>query len=301
MGTHYKIDYKVFELKPFKYFHRYILKDLDFSRKERMRLFHSRSPDTIYSYAKVIRKYVKFAKRKKENPFPVNEKIIRKFIDSLDMSKDRGIIPVMKASFQFTQKIRGDSPISFTSSDFIIEGLLREIGANFPTKKIQEAEVKEIHVRKFLLSCLYGKSFCAPYNEKMTEFRTGVRCLISLFCLSRCGDFMELKKEKILFENDCVVIRWGRRKNNQKGKHQTSIIPKIEAHPLCPVSALQHWLKVTKMKNGQFLNAKLDARGKAVGDKGVSRSTRYKDLKLVCDRLKLPPITEKICKALGTR
>ena len=90
-------------------------------------------------------------------------------------------------------------------------------------------------------------------------------------------------------------------KNNQKGKHQTSIIPKIEAHPLCPVSALQHWLKVTKMKNGQFLNAKLDARGKAVGDKGVSRSTCYKDLKLVCDRLKLPPITEKICKALGTR
>ena len=101
--------------------------------------------------------------------------------------------------------------------------------------------------------------------------------------------------------NDCVTINWRRRKNNQKGRKQTLVIPKIRDHPLCPYSSFRYWFAKTKMKDDQFLNSRLDSRGKAIGGKGISRSTCYKDISIVCKRLKLPKVTEKMCKALGTR
>ena len=300
MTSHYLLHKKVFDTNSYVLFEKYILRDVEFSRKEKMRLFHSRSPDTVKVYSKVMKRYVKFARRSDFEPYPVTEVSIRKFIDSLDIEKDRGQVPNIKSAFTFAQKIRGDPAISFTSTDFIIEGLLREIGANFP-KKFKANEVKELDVRKFLLYCLYGKSFCKPYNTKLSEFRTGVRCLVSLFCLSRGGDYMKLKKEDITIEKDHAVIVWRERKNNQKGKAQISILPRIKNHPLCPVKSMKYWLNITKMTDKQFVNCKLSSGGKAVGKLGISRSTCYKDMRLVSDQLKLPMITEKICKSLGTR
>ena len=71
------------------------------------------------------------------------------------IEEDRGQILNLKPAFNFTQKVHGDPLISFMTTDFIIEGLLCEIGANFP-KKYKAHEVKELDVRKFLLYCLYG-------------------------------------------------------------------------------------------------------------------------------------------------
>ena len=73
------------------------------------------------------------------------------------LKSDKGIVHILKSSFQFTQKVRGDPEISFTSADLLIEGLLREIGANFPPKKLKPDEVKELDIRKFLLSVCMGK------------------------------------------------------------------------------------------------------------------------------------------------
>ena len=168
------IDENVFESESYRLFERYIVRDLRFSSKEKMRMFHSRSPDTVKVYAKVMKKYVKFSKKIRKNPFPVSERRIRDFIDTLDLKSDKGIVHILKSSFQFTQKVRGDPEISFTSADLLIEGLLREIGANFPPKKLKPDEVKELDIRKFLLSCLYGKTFRAPYNDRMNEFRLKV-------------------------------------------------------------------------------------------------------------------------------
>lgn len=300
MTSHYLLHKKVFRTDSYLLFDKYILRDLEFSSKEKMRLFHSRSPDTVKVYSKIMKRYVKFSRKKRSEPYPLTELSVRKFIDSLDIEKDRGQISNIKPAFNYAQKVRGDPPISFTTTDFIIEGLLREIGANFP-KKYKAHQVKEIDVRKFLLFCLYGKTYCKPYNTKLNEFRTGLRCLVSLFCLSRGGDFMKLKKKDIEIEKSQVIIVWRERKNNQKGKAQISLLPRIKDHPLCPVKAMKHWFKVTKLEDDQFVNCKLSAGGKAVGVDGISRSTCYKDMRLVCNQLKLPMITEKICKSLGTR
>ena len=222
---------KVFNCTAYVLFEKYILRDVEYSSKEKIRLYHSRSPDTVKIYSKVMKRYVKFSRKTSNEPYPVTELSVRKFIDSLDIEKDRGQVSIMKPAFTFAQKVRGDAPISFTATDFIIEGLLREIGANFP-KKTRANEVKELDVRIFLLFCLYGKSFCKPYNSKLSEFRAGVRCLVSLFCLSRGGDYMKLKKEDISIEKNQAVICWRERKNNQKGKAQVSILPRIKNHPV---------------------------------------------------------------------
>ena len=55
------------------------------------------------------------------------------------------------------------------------------------------------------------------------------------------------------------------------------------------------------MKKSQFVNAKIDKNGKAIGEAGISRSTCYGDNKKLCNELKLSKISEKMCKSLGTR
>ena len=79
------------------------------------------------------------------------------------------------------------------------------------------------------------------------------------------------------------------------------LVPELENHPLDLVSAFRHWISVVKLKDGQSLNAKLTKSGAVNGTDSISRSTCYQDNKKICSSLKLSPISEKLCKSLGTR
>ena len=296
----YSVHSDVFSSKPYRQFKKYILRRLDLSSRETVRLFHSRAQSTVESYTKVIKKYVRHSKEERKPAFPATERSVRTFIDSLDILEDRTTLNLLKPSFIFAQKCRDDPLISFNSSDLILEGIFRELGNNFP-KKFDMKEVKEIDIRKFLLRALYGPRMRKPYNTKLSEFRTGLRCLTSLFCLSRCADYMLLKKEDLIFEESAVVIVWRKRKNNQRAARQTSLVPELEDHPLDLVSAFRHWISAVKLKDGQCVNTKLNRSGVAIGIDSISRSTCYQDNKKICSSLKLAAISEKLCKSLGTR
>ena len=296
----YSVHSDVFSSKPYRQFKKYILRRLDLSSRETVRLFHSRAQSTVESYTKVIKKYVRHSKEERKPTFPATERSVRSFIDSLDILEDRTTLNLLKPSFIFAQKCRDDPLISFNSSDLILEGIFRELGNNFP-KKFDMKEVKEIDIRKFLLRALYGPRMRKPYNTKLSEFRTGLRCLTSLFCLSRCADYMLLKKEDLIFEESAVVIVWRKRKNNQRAARQTSLVPELEDHPLDLVSAFRHWISAVKLKDGQCVNTKLNRSGVAIGIDSISRSTCYQDNKKICSSLKLSAISEKLCKSLGTR
>ena len=296
----YSVHSDVFSSKPYRQFKKYILRRLDLSSRETVRLFHSRAQSTVESYTKVIKKYVRHSKEERKPAFPATERSVRSFIDSLDILEDRTTLNLLKPSFIFAQKCRDDPLISFNSSDLILEGIFRELGNNFP-KKFDMKEVKEIDIRKFLLRALYGPRMRKPYNTKLSEFRTGLRCLTSLFCLSRCADYMLLKKEDLIFEESAVVIVWRKRKNNQRADRQTSLVPELEDHPLDLVSAFRHWISAVKLKDGQCVNTKLNRSGVAIGIDSISRSTCYQDNKKICSSLKLAAISEKLCKSLGTR
>ena len=296
----YSVHSDVFSSKPYRQFKKYILRRLDLSSRETVRLFHSRAQSTVESYTKVIKKYVRHSKEERKPAFPATERSVRSFIDSLDILEDRTTLNLLKPSFIFAQKCRDDPLISFNSSDLILEGIFRELGNNFP-KKLDMKEVKEIDIRKFLLRALYGPRMRKPYNTKLSEFRTGLRCLTSLFCLSRCADYMLLKKEDLIFEESAVVIVWRKRKNNQRAARQTSLVPELEDHPLDLVSAFRHWISAVKLKDGQCVNTKLNRSGVAIGIDSISRSTCYQDNKKICSSLKLAAISEKLCKSLGTR
>ena len=296
----YSVCSDVYKTKPYRQFVKYVLRHLDLPRKESLRMYHSRSQGTVISYTKVIKKYVRFSKKERKTVYPATERSVRNFIDSLDIEKDRTTLNLLKPSFVFAQKCRNDPLISFNSTDLILEGIFREIGNNFP-RKLDANKVEELDVRKFLLRALYGPKMRKPYNTKLSELRTGLRCLTSLYCLSRCADYMLLKKEDLIFEESAVVIVWRRRKNNQRASRQTSLVPELEEHPLDLVSAFRHWLSVIKLKEGQSLNAKLNKSGRALGVESISRSTCYQDNKKICSSLKLSPISEKLCKSLGTR
>ena len=296
----YSVHSDVFSSKPYRQFKKYILRRLDLSSRETVRLFHSRAQSTVESYTKVIKKYVRHSKEERKPAFPATERSVRSFIDSLDILEDRTTLNLLKPSFIFAQKCRDDPLISFNSSDLILEGIFRELGNNFP-QKFDMKEVKEIDIRKFLLRALYGPRMRKPYNTKLSEFRTGLRCLTSLFCLSRCADYMLLKKEDLIFEESAVVIVWRKRKNNQRAARQTSLVPELEDHPLDLVSAFRHWISAVKLKDGQCVNTKLNRSGVAIGIDSISRSTCYQDNKKICSSLKLAAISEKLCKSLGTR
>ena len=296
----YAVDNDSYNSEAFMQFEKYFLQGLHSSRKEKMRLFHSRAEGTVKSYLRIVKSYVKYSREENVEPFPVTENSIRRYIDTLDLESDRGKFDLIKPSMIFLQKCRNDPKISFNSADLVLEGLIREAGANFPVK-YDPKEVKELDVRKFLLRGLYGKSFREPFNEKMSEFRTALRCLTSLFCLSRCSDYQELKRKDVFFEDKCVLIVWRKRKNNQRSKPQVSILPRMKDHPLDPYRAFKYWFKRTGLKEDQFLNTQLSRAGKACGSKGISRTTCYNDNKALCGTLNLDAISEKMCKSLGTR
>ena len=296
----YSVGNEVIRSRPFRQFKKYVLTGCELSTKESLRLFHSRAESTVTSYSKVLKKYVKYSHRGDSSAFPATEKSVRDFIDSLDILEDRTTLNMLKPSFVFAQKCRNDPLISFNSTDLILEGIFRELGNNFP-KHFDVSDVKEIDVRKFLLRALYGPRMRKPYNTKLSELRTGIRCLTSLYCLSRCADFMLLKKEDFIFEDGAVLIVWRKRKNNQRASRQTSLVPELQDHPLDLVSALRYWFSIIRLEAGQIVNAKLTRSGKVAGSEGISRSSCYQDNKKICSLLRMSPISEKLCKSLGTR
>ena len=111
----YSIHSDVFRSKPYRQFNKYVLRRLDLSSRESLRLFHSRAQCTVESYTKVIKKYVSYSKDKRESAFPATERSVRSFIDSLDIMEDRTTLNLLKPSFVFAQKCRDDPLISFNS------------------------------------------------------------------------------------------------------------------------------------------------------------------------------------------
>ena len=284
----------------FRRFKKYFLKGKGYSDERKISLFFSKAEGTVVIYTKIIKGYVKYMHRKeKKDAYPISETSLRRYIDSLDLEKDRGIFPNLKSAVIFAKNLRQERKISFSSTDLILEGLLREIGARFKPK-VKPDRLNELNIRKFLLRCLFGKSFRSPYNTNMIEFGTGLRCLTSLFCLSRCEDYRELKRKDVRFELNNVFIAWRKRKNNQKSKPMNSLVPKLPDHPLCLFSAFEHYFEKTQMSDDQFINCKLSKYGKP-GKGGISRATCYSNTLSLCKELKIDPITEKMCKSLGTR
>ena len=76
-------------------------------RKEKMHLFHSRSPHTIKVYSKVIKRYVKVLRRISNKSYPVAEVSVRKSSTN-------------HHAFTFAQKVSGDPAISFMAPDLLL-------------------------------------------------------------------------------------------------------------------------------------------------------------------------------------
>ena len=287
--------------KAFKRFRKYVLRGKQYPKKEQLRFFFSRAEGTVKAYTKIIRGYVKYMHRKEHaEAFPITETSLRRYINTLSTEKDRTKFSSMKAAIIFAKKCRDEPEISFSSTDLILEGVLREAGAQF-RPPIKTDKVNELNIRKFILRCLYGKTFRRPYNSVLSEFRTGLRCLTSLHTLSRCEDYRELKRSDIKFENGNVLIFWRKRKNNQRSKFQQSLVPQLPDHPLCLYDAFRNFFAKTQLTDDQFVNCKLSKFGRPIDNERITRQSCYQDIYKICKELKIDPITEKMCKSLGTR
>ena len=286
--------------RAFARFKKYFLRGKNFSAEKMMRLFFSKAQGTIVQYTRVIKSYVRYMlRREKSEPFPITESSLRRYIGSLNLEEDRGKFPLVKPAVMFVKKLRSEPTMSFNSTELILEGLLREAGALF-RPKIKPTNLNELNIRKFLLRCLYGKSLKAPYNDNLAEFRTGLRCLTSLFCLSRCADFRELKRSDIEFDRNNLIIHWRKRKNNQRSKMQQSLVPQLPDNPLCLFSAFENFFEKTQLAGDQFVNCRFNAHG-VPQDSGIAGSTCYANIKAICEEMGIDQITEKMCKAVGTR
>ena len=310
--------------RAFDKFKKYFLKGMGYPKEMKIRLFNSKAKGTIVAYTRIVKSYVRYTilyshnsifhfkhirhfrymkRKERSNPFPITETSLRRYIGTLDVEEDRGKFPLIKPAVMFVKKLRNEPKTSFNTTDLILEGLLREAGA-LCRPKVKPSHINELNVRKFLLRCLYGKTFKAPYNTNLAEFRTGLRCLTSLFCLARSADFRELKKGDIEFEHNNVLIHWRKRKNNQRSKMQQSLVPKLPDHPLCLFNAFDYFIKKTGLADDQLVNCKLSKKGNPFRDSrtsGISAVTCYNDIKKICSELRIDRITEKMCKAVGTR
>ena len=118
--------------KAFKRFRKYVLRGKQYPKKEQLRFFFSRAEGTVKVYTKIIRGYIKYMHRKEHaEAFPITETSLRRYINTLSTEKDRSKFSSMKAAIIFAKKCRDEPEISFSSTDLILEGVLREAGAQF--------------------------------------------------------------------------------------------------------------------------------------------------------------------------
>ena len=248
--------------KAYKSFKKYVLRGKRISRRQRLRLFFSKAEGTIKAYTKIIKGYVKYMHRKEHaEAYPITDTSLARYIDSLSTKRNRTKFPMMKPAIIFAKECRNEKKITFSTSNLTLEGAQREAGARF-RPPIKTNNINELNIRKFILRCLYGKSFKQPYNDNLAEFRTGLRCLTSLHALSRCEDYRELRKSDIKFENGAVLIFWRKRKNNQRSKVQQSSVPSLPDHPLCLYNAFHHFFEKSQLTENQFINCKLKRNGR---------------------------------------
>ena len=73
MTSHYLLHKKVFQTDSYMLFDKYVLRDIEYSRKEKMRLFHSRSPATVKVYSKIMKRFVRFSRKQRSEPYPLTE------------------------------------------------------------------------------------------------------------------------------------------------------------------------------------------------------------------------------------
>ena len=118
--------------KTFKRFKRYVLRGKKYPKEEQLRYFFSKAEGTIKVYTRIIRGYVKYMHRKERaDAFPITETSLRRYINKLSSKKDRTKFASLKAAIIFAKKCRNEPEISFSSTDLILEGVLREAGALF--------------------------------------------------------------------------------------------------------------------------------------------------------------------------
>ena len=143
----------------FLQFDKYMLRRKGYRKEMKLRLYHSRAEGTIRAYTGVIKSYVTYMHKEEDaSPFPVTESSLRRYIDSLDLYEDRSKFANIKPAMMFVRKARSDPEFSFNSTDLVLEGLLREVGARFK-KEYKPDRTNKLNVRKLILRGLYGPSF----------------------------------------------------------------------------------------------------------------------------------------------
>ena len=142
--------------KAFKSFKKYILRGKRFSKWQKLRLFFSKAEGTIKAYTKIIRGYVKYMHRKEHaEAYPITD---TRYIDSLSTKRNRTKFPMMKPAIILAKECRNEKKITFSTFNLTLEGALREAGTRF-RPPIKTNDINELNIRKFILRCLYGKSF----------------------------------------------------------------------------------------------------------------------------------------------
>ena len=136
--------------RTFKQFDKYMLRRKGYRKERKLRLYHSRAQGTIRAYTAVVKDYVTYMHEEENaNPFPVTESSLRRYIDSLDLYEERAKFVNIKPAMMFVRKARSDPEFSFNSTDLILEGLLREVGARCK-KEYKPDRTNELNIRKFI-------------------------------------------------------------------------------------------------------------------------------------------------------
>ena len=177
----YSIHSDMFTSKLYKQFKKYVLRQLDLSSKESLRLFHSWALDMAESYIKVIKP-----------AFP-----------SWYCGRQNHLKPA-EGKLYFSSEVQGWQFFQVISFDTWRNFL--QMGNNFH-KKFDITEVKEIDIRKCLLWVLYSPRIRKPYNAKLSPC-PGVlitcSCRRNIWFLKTLQSWLSGEREKITLH--CLIF-----------------------------------------------------------------------------------------------
>ena len=219
------------------------LKSIELETLDNLKL--SKAYNTIRAYKSDFKDFVDFCTKNDFRSLPTEPKIISLYLTYLSSSSKMSTLKRRIASISVVHRLKGH--YIDTKHPIIIENLMgirRKMGSFQKSKKpILINELREII-----------KAIDGANDSEVRTIRNKAIILIGFSGGFRRSELVSIGYDDLEFVPEGVKIFIKRSKTDQSGEGMIKALPYFVNKEFCPVTFLQKWLEISKIKSGSIFN-----------------------------------------------
>ena len=219
------------------------LKSIELETLDNLKL--SKANNTIRAYKSDFKDFVDFCTKNDFRSLPTEPKVISLYLTYLSSSSKMSTLKRRIASISVVHRLKGH--YIDTKHPIIIENLMgirRKMGSFQKSKKpILINELREII-----------KAIDGVNDSEVRTIRNKAIILIGFSGGFRRSELVSIGYDDLEFVPEGVKIFIKRSKTDQSGEGMIKALPYFVNKEFCPVTFLQKWLEISKIKSGSIFN-----------------------------------------------